>query len=165
MAWQPIPLRPGAAPYERDIRADILNELRKFKDIRIVRNFNGMVRPLRDNASGPTVPFAVGIGDGSADIVGILRVRVQPVGGAPLYIEGSALPSGWGWDGESRHSRFVGRVFALEIKRPGAKAHPHEVDQRAWRQCVRDFGGFATEVRSVEEALNARERALLWADE
>jgi hypothetical protein len=49
-----------------------------------------------------------------------------------------------------------GRVFALEVKRPGQKPRP---DQVSWIAVVRRRGGFAAVVTSVDEAMAALERA------
>jgi hypothetical protein len=49
-----------------------------------------------------------------------------------------------------------GRFFALEIKTPKGRAS-HE--QRLWIDFVNDHGGYATIVRSVDEALDALARA------
>lgn len=55
-----------------------------------------------------------------------------------------------------------GRVFALEVKSgPGRLT----TEQRAWIAAVRRWGGFATVVRSVEDALAALERAEAGASE
>jgi hypothetical protein len=50
----------------------------------------------------------------------------------------------------------LGRFVALEAKTPRGRLTP---DQKAWLALVRRFGGFATSVRSVEDALAALERA------
>lgn len=72
-----------------------------------------------------------GLSDGSADLVGICRV--WPANAQP-----------------------IGRFLALEVK----QAHKGVVseDQWAWLRTVRDLGGFAAVVHSVEEATAAVER-------
>lgn len=53
-----------------------------------------------------------------------------------------------------------GRVFCLEIKTPTGKTAPARAEeQEKWREAVRQWGGFATVVRSVTEALEALTRA------
>jgi hypothetical protein len=54
----------------------------------------------------------------------------------------------------------AGRFIALELKAPGARTKPaREVLQAQFRALVRSAGGFATVVRSVDEALAAVERS------
>lgn len=73
-----------------------------------------------------------GLGIGSADLVGIVRTLCRDCAS--------------------------GRFFALEVKRPGAKESP---DQARWIKTVRQLGGFATIVHSVDEALSAVGRCRL----
>ena len=75
-----------------------------------------------------------GLGVGSADLVGILR------GAAQMHIA----------------ARFVGRFFALEVKQARGRASE---EQQRWLALVRSFGGFASVVRSVQEAKAALDRA------
>jgi len=49
-----------------------------------------------------------------------------------------------------------GRFVALEIKMPNGRVTP---DQEAWLKTIRDFGGVAEVVRSVDEALLVVEKA------
>jgi hypothetical protein len=49
-----------------------------------------------------------------------------------------------------------GRFFALEVKTATGRVRP---EQRVWLEVVRRFGGFATVVRSVDDALAAVARA------
>lgn len=55
-----------------------------------------------------------------------------------------------------------GRGFALEVKTPTGRLSD---DQRRWLASFRKCGGFATCVRSVDEALSALERAQAGASE
>ena len=50
----------------------------------------------------------------------------------------------------------LGLFVALEVKRPGEKADPHQLE---WLASVRKVGGFACVVTSVEEARAAIKRA------
>lgn len=52
--------------------------------------------------------------------------------------------------------RPSGRLLALECKSAAGRLRP---EQRAWLAVVRDFGGFAAVVRSVQDALDALARA------
>lgn len=52
--------------------------------------------------------------------------------------------------------RPAGRWFCLEVKAERGALRP---DQRLWLELVRKFGGFAAVVRSVEEAVEALDRA------
>lgn len=81
-----------------------------------------------------------GLGKGSADLVGIVAMRV---------CNGETL------DGEITFST-VGRVFALEVKSSTGRA---SLDQRRWGDAVRKVGGFYAIVRSVDDALSALKRA------
>jgi hypothetical protein len=59
-----------------------------------------------------------------------------------------------------------GRFFALELKAPGARTKPaRALLQEQFRRLVRSAGGFATVVRSVDEAGAAVTRALEGASE
>ncbi len=90
-------------------------------------------------AHGCTV--TAGLPPGSADLVGLLSVNM-------------ALTGAYG----SRviDAMKIGRFVALEIKVPGEKADPHQLE---WLASVRSFGGFACVVTSVLEALTAIRRA------
>lgn len=52
--------------------------------------------------------------------------------------------------------RGSGRFVALEVKTPKGKLHD---EQKSWLRLVRDAGGFAAVVRSVQEAVDAIARA------
>lgn len=76
-----------------------------------------------------------GLGEGSADLVGILTVRIDA-------------------------SRVLGRFFALEVKSVGARtAAARKESQEMWAANIRRRGGFVATVESPEEALAALERA------
>ncbi len=87
-------------------------------------------------AHGCTV--TAGLPPGSADLVGLLAVEVVY---RSTYVQQPAK---------------VGRFVALEIKVPGEKADPHQLE---WLASVRERGGFACVVTSVLEALTAIRRA------
>jgi hypothetical protein len=79
-----------------------------------------------------------GLGNGSADLVGLLQIRFRAmIGELPAPIT-------------------LGLFVALEVKMPSEKPTP---DQAGWLACVQDAGGFACVVHSVEEAVAAIARA------
>jgi hypothetical protein len=75
-----------------------------------------------------------GLGAGSADLIGIVRV-VRDI---------------------ARPDLDLGRFIALEVKAP--RGVVSDVQKR-WLEAVRRMGGFAAVVRSVEEARGAIDRA------
>lgn len=101
--------------------------LNKLPGVRVARNNVGSL----EWAPGKMLRY--GLGEGSADLVGIVRITDVTVV----------------W------SKPVGRAFALEVKWPGEK--PTE-DQERWMSEVRKLGGFACIVHSVEEAIQAVDR-------
>jgi hypothetical protein len=77
-------------------------------------------------------------------LIGVLRVHPRVT-----------FPSG-PVDVTRRSSEPLGRLIALEVKRPGEKPRPEQV---RFLELVRRFGGFAAVVTSPEDALAAIERA------
>ena len=114
---------------ETGLSAAIQDALALEPGLLLFRNSTGLFR-----AHGHRV--RAGLGNGSADLIGLLTVGVRPNSSSP------AAP--WG------------RFMALEVKRPGEKPEPH---QDAWLASVRERGGFAAVVRSVDEARAAVTRA------
>lgn len=51
---------------------------------------------------------------------------------------------------------YHGRFVAIEVKTPSGQVRP---EQDRWLECVRKSGGFACVVRSVDDALDAIDRA------
>jgi hypothetical protein len=102
--------------------------------IRIALNKLPGVRVWRNNSGVLKDPFGTpvryGLGTGSADLIGLC---CRP------------------WTPAPSPARFL----ALEVKRRGE--YP-TVDQAAWLRCVRELGGFACVVHSVDEALAAVQR-------
>jgi hypothetical protein len=111
-------------PVERDVQADIRLALGREPDLVLWRNAQ-VYAEFEDGAKARG-----GLGKGSSDLVGILRVKV----------------------GEGH----LGRFFGLEIKKPGEAPKP---SQERWFALVRSFGGFASWADSVEMARAALERA------
>lgn len=77
--------------------------------------------------------------NGAADLIGILQETVS-----------EELHAG------TCRGRVIGRFFALEIKAANGRCSP---EQELWLNLVRQRGGFAAVVRSVDEARAALERA------
>ena len=110
----------------RQIRAAV----NALPGVRLWRNNSGVGRGL----SNPGV-VTYGLGEGSADLVGVCRVE-----------EASGYGSG---------PMVTGRFFAIEVK---TKTGRVSAEQAAWARCVRELGGFCATVRSVDDALAAVER-------
>jgi hypothetical protein len=128
----------GAKPKRRnetrELTRPIEAALNAMPGVRVVRNNVGTL----EWAPGKRLTYGLGLG--SADLVGICRVAVT-------------RDDAW-W--------HIGRVFALEIKRPGQKLRP---DQEKWSRVVRSLGGFCCVVHSVEEAIAAVARCRAGASE
>jgi hypothetical protein len=91
------------------------------------RLWRNNVGAWKNEETGEFVEY--GLAKGSADLVGIHRVVITP------DMVGQAF----------------GRFFAAEIKTPIGRV---SAAQKAWLQTVKDFGGLAVVLRSVEEAEN-----------
>ncbi len=107
-------------------------------DLLLLRNVVTMPPIVGDD--GKVHRFPVGLGKGSPDLVGILRL--------------SALVT-------SPPNRFVpvGAWFCLEVKRPGEVPSPDQVAcHRVWRR----FGAWVSVVTSVEEARAELAAARRW---
>jgi hypothetical protein len=106
----------------------ILSEIRRWAgtqpNLSLYRNNVGKLK----DSTGRWVTYGLCVG--SADLIGWLRCHVKPV---PFRGVSCAV------------ARFV----ALEVKLPGQKARP---EQEAWLRLVRDAGGIAGVVTSVDEA-------------
>jgi hypothetical protein len=116
---------------ETPIMVEIRAAVCALPGVRVWRNNTGKGRRLEDWGSPrPAFVLHFGLGEGSADLVGICK--------HPIAVDG-------------------GRFFALEVKtsRRGSKTTP---EQLAWARCIRELGGFCAVVRSVDEALQAVER-------
>jgi hypothetical protein len=121
----------------RDLTHPIEAALNRLPGVRVARNNNlGPVVPYVRRLQPDIRPIRAGLGDGSADLVGVCSVAygVRP----------------------------VGRAFCLEVKRPGVKP---DADQVRWLRVVRELGGFACVVHSVDEAIAAVERCREGASE
>lgn len=120
---------------EKDIQSSVMREVASKPGIRLFRNPVSIawVGKLVASATGGKVILmdahrvTVGLAPGSADLVGWRSVMITP--------------------------EMVGQrvaVFAsVEVKKPGGKATPEQIN---WRDRVQEAGGIAGIVRSVEEA-------------
>jgi hypothetical protein len=105
---------------ERDIQAQIRACVNRLPFARVVRNNTGMLRDVRD------VPVFYGLGEGSPDLVGAIRVHLV-----------SRKP--------------IGIAFGIEVKRPGKKPTP---PQRAWHRFARLWGIHVIVADSAELAVS-----------
>jgi hypothetical protein len=115
----------------RDLVKPIMAALNVLPGVRVWRNNVGQL----EWAPGQRLSYGLAIG--SADLVGMVRVRTCCEG----CCIGSAL--------------YRACFFSLEVKWPGKK--PTD-DQDRWADVVRELGGFCAVVHSVEEARAAVER-------
>lgn len=118
---------------EADLLAKIRIALGLEPDLVLWRNAVTRLDAWNPNTGGSTMVHG-GLPVGSADLVGILTVSL-PIGPSP---------------------RSIGLFIALEVKTATGRTSP---EQDAWLALVRKKGGFATVVRSVENARQAIERA------
>ena len=127
----PAPRPPRKRNETRELVEPIMAALNALPGVRVWRPhvLNKSIRGL----SG------AGLADGSADLVGVCRVQL------PVVL--SSMPP--------QHPS-IGRFLALEVKQ--ANGGRVSDDQWAWLRTVRDLGGFAAVVHSVEEATAAVER-------
>lgn len=127
-------VRPGGAvigELESRIKADIRLRLSR-------KNCPDLV--LWSNVKAATAHgIQGGLGpDGSSDLIGVLALPVSYLG----------------------RSMLMGRLFCLEVKRPGGYTDPkRKKDQDDFLALVREMGGFGAYVRSANEAVAALERA------
>lgn len=125
-------------PLEGKIQGLILRAVGALPDFVVMRNANVALK-YYDEREGREKFLRGGLGDGSADLIGILSLSVL-----------LTRPDG------SQVCQTTGRFVALEVKKPGGRVEP---EQEAWLEAVRRAGGFAAVVHSPEEALAALDRA------
>lgn len=128
---------------EARIQSEIRLALGLEPDLLLFRNAN-VKASFYDPASGGEKFVSAGLGDGSADLVGVLRVATVSHRSDPL------------WPGTGQIMATTGRFFALEVKQPGKKPR---ADQVRWAELVQRFGGFCCAVTGVDEARAALARA------
>jgi hypothetical protein len=147
-----IPLakaKPRRRNETRDLLRPILAILNRMPGVRVVRNHNvGAVVPYHRRLEPNPPRFVAGLGLGSADLVGIVRM--------PAHSYSCPCPA---CDG-THYELGCGRTFCLEVKLPSVDGRRGELrpDQKRWLAQVRQLGGFACVVRSVDEAVAAVER-------
>ncbi len=130
----------------RDVVRPVLVALNRLPGVRVVRNLVALVVPASKRDDPSVRPMWCGLGLGSADIVGIVKLTA--------------------WDGMM--CAELGRPFALECKLPKQghlKAGAMKPDQELWLPAFRRAGGFAAVVRTVEEAVDAVNRCRAGASE
>lgn len=120
---------------ERSVLYQIRADLGRERDLVLWRNGIAGVEEWSPT-TGQVRHQHAGLPTGSSDLVGILRVNTS--------------------------TGYIGRFFGLEVKRPGEKPEPHQVE---WLALVRLFGGFAAVAHSVEEARAALGRARCGRDQ
>jgi hypothetical protein len=141
---------PRPAPPRRSETRELTHPCRvalnKLAGVRVWRNNVGII----ELPTGGRLQYGLGIG--SADLVGLVDVQVIYM----VTLKKLATPDEMGlvqaWPA-SPHP--FARFFALETKLPGKRP---TAEQRAWASVVRQLGGFACVVMSVDEALAAVER-------
>jgi hypothetical protein len=94
------------------------------------------------------VQYGVG-GTGGADLIGMLLVNVSTICEDPTGCDGSHVAC-------VGHQKQIARFIALEVKKPGGRVR---AEQWGFLELVRNNGGFAAIVHSVEEAREAITRA------
>jgi hypothetical protein len=106
------------------------------RSVLLFRSNTGALRVGQDKASGKRGRLVrFGLKKGASDLIGIVKVFVSQ---------------------EHPFGRYVGRFIALEVKTPGHEPTELQADFLAQ---VREMGGYAACVHSVDEALAAVERA------
>jgi hypothetical protein len=133
--------KPKQAPVANQGESAILHDIRQAlgnePDLVLYRN---QVGGFTDPDTGRVVKF--GLGEGSSDLVGMLRMRVVLYGD----YEDDAI--------------WFARWFVLEVKSPkGKTAKRRREMQRLFLELVRKMGGFGCKARSVSEARAALDRA------
>ena len=122
-------------PLERRILRAILADLGHEPDLLLLRNLTGFRKEV--NPDGTLRGLTFGLGTGSPDLVGLLRIS----------------RSGYCTDEDGCSYRVkrkpIGVWFCLEVKRPGEKlSDEQKLTHRVWS----DFGAWIRVVESVEEA-------------
>lgn len=124
---------------EATIQDRIRAAVSRMPDVTLYRNVE---RYIKFGDRGVYVP--PGLGPGSADLVGWVRIEAF---------------------GRMGERRMIARFLAIEVKDPAqplSKHASHVADQEAWLAHVRSCGGVAGIVTSVEEAVSLIQGARQW---
>jgi hypothetical protein len=127
------------APRENVIQAEVRLALGRERDLVLYRNSVGVAKEWDARTHTERV-IRYGLANGSADLVGVLTVRVAFNGA----------------------ERALGRFFALEVKRPGEQP---TAEQKQWATLMRARGAFVATVCSADDARAALARARAGASE
>ena len=138
---------------EDELQRQIQVAIGSEPDLLLVKNSNGKARYVTENGDEFFVPY--GLGKGSPDLVGMLRVELRHrEKGAPVIVRSA--------DGANdlvyavTRPVVVGVWFCLEVKTPNGVVEPEQEKCHAiWRR----FGAFVAVVRSVKEARDALKQA------
>lgn len=122
---------------EATIQDRIVQALSRMPDVVIHRNLVGTYETVKAEW------IRAGLGPGTADLIGWVRVVGHVADGAPIY---------------------VARFLALEVKQPGQDTRnaARLAEQKAWLGMVRTMGGVAEIVHSEAEAIAVVEEARRW---
>ena len=123
----PRPLRP-----ESVVQNAIEAELGAEPDLLLLRNSTGLAEHFtKETGKAWRVPY--GLGKGSPDLVGLLRVNVS------VFMA----------TGPHLHTVSAAVWIAWEVKAPGGESEPHQLEcHRVWSS----FGAYVATVDSVEAA-------------
>lgn len=143
---------------EKSIQHDIELALGAEPDLLLLRNSVGEAKYYGNDGKMFVVPY--GLGDGSPDIVGLLRVELRHrAPGSPVVVKSIKRTSGRVDEEVYAQTTpiVVGVWFCLEIKTPESPdPEPHqERCHTIWRR----FGAFIDTVHDVPGARAALERA------
>ncbi len=128
---------------EKKIQREIEADLGAESDLLLLKNSVGQAEYFNDEGKEYRVPY--GLGEGSPDLVGLLRVEVlRPSRKGDTILQTALI-------------RTVAVWLCLEVKPPEVKKpDPHQEKCHAiWRR----FGAYVDTVHSVKEARAALERA------
>lgn len=141
----PKVIRPEKPRLEKHIQADIRAFLAREPDVTIKRNAQAYCT-FPDGHKART-----GLGPGSADLIGSLRVMVERISVTTLDDGGQHFTS--------KGMGYAARAMGIEIKQPGEKLDP---DQVLWHDEMRKRGWIVGLACSVEDAERILREARAW---
>lgn len=172
--------RKGLPPLESDIVTRIRKALGREPDL-ILHRVSEAKHEEWDSANGGSRWVGAGMGKGTPDLVGVLRV--SPMFGVSEELDRLSATAHHRAENDDcarlgaayqlfqlraeaaafrtaaalvRTVQPLGRMFALEVKQPGKRPTEH---QRLWAEAHRAKGAFVAAVTSEDEARAALERA------